>query len=153
LSSNTEAGSIAVMKIGLMLKNFFESEYIKRKFEDPKYIDYYNLILTNPFHQSCSFKEYFPYRDIEIDAKVIKDSIKVYNGENLYELFIELKNNNMIAEQDLVALGSYDESFIVIMSGSCIGLRIDLNDIEGTINKFPGAITIFPLLKEAALSC
>lgn len=150
LSNNTEAGSIAVMKTRLMLKDFFESEYLERKFEDRKYIDYYNLILTNPYRQPYDFKEYFPYKDIQIDAKIIKDSIKVYDGKNLYQLFIELKNNNIITEQDLVVLGSSDESFVVIMSGSCIGLRIDLNDIEGTIKKLPGAKTFYPLVKKAA---
>ena len=109
------------------------------------------MILTNPYKPSSDFREFFPYDSIEIDAKIIEDSIYIDEGESLYKLLIELKNNGTIREIDMVALVPFDESFVVIMSGNFIGLRINLNDIEETINKLPGFTTFFTMIKRLAL--
>ncbi len=96
LSNETGGGLIAVLNAELMIKNFLKSKYIRDRLENPKFIDYYNLVLTNPYSPSSDFKEFFPYRELEIDAKTIEDAIKIYKGEKLYKLLIELKNNNII---------------------------------------------------------
>jgi hypothetical protein len=150
LSNETGGGLIEVLNAELMIKNFLKSKYIRDRLENPKFIDYYNLVLTNPCSPSSDFKEFFPYKELEIDAKTIEDAIKIYIGEKLYKLLIELKNNNIIRETDLVTLAPYDESFIVIMSGNFIGLRINLFDIEDSINKLPGAKTFYPMIKRLA---
>jgi hypothetical protein len=148
MTNEHKGGFIAVVKTELMIKDFLNSKYFKNRLENPKFVDYYNLILTNPYSPSSDFKEFFPYKDFEIDAKTIEDSIKIYEGENLYKLLIELKNKNTVKDIDLTTLVPYDESFLVMMSGNSIGLRINLNDIEATINKLPGAKTFFAMIKK-----
>ena len=71
-----------------------------------------------------------PYKSIEIDAQQIEQAINSYNGNNLYGLFKDV---------DIVFVVVHDQSYFIMMSGICSGLRIDLDNIEDTINKLPGA--------------
>jgi hypothetical protein len=49
--------------------------------ENPMYIDYYNLVKTNPYRPSADFKEFFPYKELEIDMKTIENSISITKKE------------------------------------------------------------------------
>jgi hypothetical protein len=94
------------------------------------------------------FVESFPYKNIEIDTQQIEKAIKTYSGENLYELFIRLKNNKSIEDTDMVLLVPDEQTSFIIMSGTGKGLRFDLNNIEDTIRKLPGADPLYNTFKK-----
>jgi hypothetical protein len=102
--------------------------------ENRKFIDYCNLVLTNPYRPSSDFKEFYPYKTLEIDMNMIKRSIRTHEVENLYRSLIEFKNYGKFNGADMAILIPYNESF-------------DLDDIEGTINSLPGGAIIFPMMK------
>lgn len=61
---------------------------------------------------------------------------------------MKLKNNKSIEEADMVCLVSNDQPSFVVMSGACKGLKIDLNNIEDTINKLPGVSPLYNTFRE-----
>lgn len=64
MSNEHKAGIIGVLKIELAVKNFLNSPYIRSRLNEPKYIDYYNLILTNPYLRSSYFRLSYPFKDL-----------------------------------------------------------------------------------------
>jgi len=124
------------------------SRDIRNRFGDPRFIDYYNLILTNPYRPSSDFKEYFPYKEIEIDAEIVQNSITLYEDECIYSKLIELKNKGVISKVDIIDAIPYDASFAVIMNGKFMGLRFNSNDVDDIINKLPGAVAFVPIIKK-----
>lgn len=137
LTAEQKPGSILVLKSESMINSFLSSHF-KDWLANPKYVDYYNLVKANPYRPTSDFRELFPYKSIEIDAQQIEQAISAYNGNNLYGLFKNLRKNKYIEDVDIVFVVPHDQSYF-IMSGTCSGLRIDLDNIEDTIDKFPGA--------------
>jgi hypothetical protein len=148
MSNETRGDLIAVLKTGSMFRNLFNSRYIRNLFRDHRFIDYYNLILTNPYRPSSDFREYFPYKEIEIDAEIVQDSIYVYEDERIYSKLIELKNKGVISEVDIIGAIPYDTSFAVIMNGKFMGIRFNPNDVDDIINKLPGAVAFITIIKK-----
>ena len=60
------------------------------------------------------------------------------------------KNKGIIETIDLIAMGPFNKSFVIIMSGNLIGLRIGLSEIMNTINKLPGAKIFLDLIERLA---
>jgi hypothetical protein len=147
LSDQTNGGYIAILKMESMLRNFLSSPYMTNLRENREFIDYYNLVLTNPYRPTSDFKEFYPYRNLEIDVNMVETSIETYETENLHRSVIELKNCGKFNGVDMAILMPYDESFVIITSVDFVGIRIDLDDIEGTINRLPGGAIIFPVMK------
>ena len=147
ISNQTNGGYVAILKTESMLKNFLSSPYMTNLRENRKFIDYYNLVLTNPYRPTSDFKEFYPYTSLEIDANMVERSIKTYEVENLYRSVIELKNCGKFNGVDMAILMPYDESFVIITSVDFVGIRIDIDDIEGTINRLPGGAIMFPMMK------
>jgi hypothetical protein len=105
-------------------------------------------VLTNLYYPTSYFREKFPYKHLNIDVERITNQIRTYEGDNLYELFLNLRNDRTIGETDMVGLAPCDGSRTVIMLGNGRGLMIDLNNIEDTIKKMPGAGPLFDIIKE-----
>jgi hypothetical protein len=116
ISKETSGGLIAVLKTESMINDFLCSKYMSDLRENPRYIDYYTLVKTQPYRPTADFKEFFPYKGLEIDMKTIENSIRIYEEGNLYKSLIELKNNNTITAIDMIVLLPDDESFVVFMS-------------------------------------
>jgi hypothetical protein len=116
ISKETSGGLIAVLKTESMINDFLCSKYMSDLRENPRYIDYYTLVKTHPYRPTADFKEFFPYKGLEIDMKTIENSIRIYEEGNLYKSLIELKNNNTITAIDMIVLLPDDESFVVFMS-------------------------------------
>jgi len=148
ISDEHKAGMIAVLKIESVIRNFLNSQYIKDRLNQPKFIDYYNLILTNPYLPSSHFRLSYPFRNLEIDALSMEDALKFYEGDDLRELFTNLKNRNMIMDTDIVSLMPSDESFFIIMTGNSRGLKMDLSNPEEIIKKLPGGKTLYDAFKK-----
>lgn len=148
LSHDHKAGAIAVLKAESVLRNFLGSEYVKNRLNEPKFIDYYNLILTNPYLPSSHFRSLYPFRNLEIDALSIGNAFRYYEGDDLYKLFVSLKKKKKIIDTDIVSLMPYDQSYFIIMFGDSTGLKIELNDPEGIIKKLPGGKTLYEELKK-----
>jgi hypothetical protein len=146
-SNEHTAGIIAVLKIESAIRNFLNSEYIRNRRDNSKFIDYYNLVLTTPFIPSSHFRSSYPFRNLEIDALSIGDEIQFYEGDDLYELFVNLKNNKKIMDTDLVSLMPYHETYLIITSGDSMGLIIDLNEPEDIVNKLPGGKPLYEAFK------
>ncbi|HZD33820.1 MAG TPA: hypothetical protein VE130_01330 [Nitrososphaeraceae archaeon] len=92
ISNEHKAGMIAVLRIESAIRNFLNSQYIKDRLNQSKFIDYYNSILTNPYFPSSHFRLSYPFRDLEIDALSMDDTLKFYEGDDLHALFTNLKN-------------------------------------------------------------
>lgn len=137
MSNETRGGWIAVLKFESMLRNLFNSRYIRNLLHDRRFIHYYNLVLNNPYRPSSYFKEYFPYKELEIDGKVIQESTYIYEVESLYTKLIEFKNNGIFTEMDIILLMPYEGTFMAIMNGNFMGFKINLNDTGDIINKLP----------------
>jgi hypothetical protein len=146
LTAEQKAGTILVLK-SEVVTNFINTTF-KNWLEDPRYIDYYNLVKTNHYRPTSDFRESFPYKGIEIDAQQIEQAIKTYTGDNLYELYMCLRKNKSIEDADMVYLVPDNQTSIIVMSGTGKGLRIDLNNIENTICKLPGAYPLFDTLRK-----
>jgi hypothetical protein len=131
-----------------LVTTFLNCVYINEWFNNAKYVDYYNLVLTNLYYPTSYFREKFPYKHLNIDVERITNQIRTYEGDNLYELFLNLRNDRTIGETDMVGLAPCDGSRPVIMLGNGRGLMIDLNNIEDTIKKMPGAGPLFDIIKE-----
>ena len=84
ISNQTNGGYIAISKNESMLKNFLSSPYMTNLRENRKFIDYYNLVLTNLYRPTADFKEFYPYKTLEIDMNMVERSTKTYEAENLY---------------------------------------------------------------------
>jgi hypothetical protein len=141
LTGERGSGTIFVLKSEKMVNNFLNSNF-KNWLENPKYIDYYNLVKTNPYLPTSDFKESFPYKGIEIDAQQLEQEIETYRRDDLYELFMSLRKNESI-EADMVILVPENDSSFIVMCGTCRGLRIDLSNIEETIKKLPGTNPLY----------
>ena len=142
LTNEQRAGTIFVVKSEKMVNNFLTSSFNKW-LENPKYIDYYNLVKTNPYLPTSDFRDSFPYRGIEIDAQQIEQEIKTYSSSNLYELFTNLRKNKGIEDIDMVILVPDNSSSFTFMSGTGRGLKIDMYNIEDTIKKLPGSEPLY----------
>ena len=118
---------------------------------DNLYRYYYNLVLNNPYRPSSYFKEYFPYKELEIDGKVIQESTYIYEVESLYTKLIEFKNNGIFTEMDIILLMPYEGTFMAIMNGNFMGFKINLNDTGDIINKLPGGKALLPAIRKLAL--
>jgi hypothetical protein len=134
LTTEQKAGMILVLKSKLVVTNFINTT-LKNWLQD----HYCNLVRTNPNRPTSDFKESFPYKSIQIDTQQIEQAIRTYSGDNLYELFMSLKKDKIIEDADMVYLVPDNQTSFIVMSGTGKGLRIDLNDIENTISKLPGA--------------
>ena len=106
------------------------------------------MVLTNPYFPSSHFRSLYPFRNLEIDALLVEDSLRSYESDDLHKLFVDLTNNKRIMNTDLVSLMPYDESYFIIMSGYSRGLRIDLNNPEDVINKLPGGKSLYEAFKK-----
>ena len=136
-----KAGKIIVLKTESAVKNFINSEFVSKWLQNTDYIDYYNKVLTNPYYPTSQFREQFPYRKIEIDAHQIDNNIRSYEGDNLNELLLNLRNTKRVEDSDFLGIVPGDESGILTMLGNRNKIfSIDPNDIGSTIRKLPGAI-------------
>jgi hypothetical protein len=142
-------GLITVLKTESLVMNFLNSVYNNEWLNNAKYVDYYNLVLTNPYYPTSYFRKNFPYKHLDINVQQITNQIRNYEGDNLHELFLSLRNDGNIVETDMVGLAPNNGSRAVIMLGNGKGLMIDLNDIEETIKKMPGAGPFFDVIKAA----
>jgi hypothetical protein len=146
LTNEQRAGTIFVVKSEKMVNNFLSSNFNKW-LENPKYIDYYNLVKTNPYRLTSDFRDSFPYKGIEIDAQQIEQEIKTYSERNLYELFTNLRKNKSIEDVDMAILVPDNSSSFTFMSGTGRGLKIDLHNVEETIKKLPGMNPLYETLR------
>jgi hypothetical protein len=86
-----QAGVIAILKTESMITNFLNSIHVKNYLTYPRFIDYYNLILTNPYRSTSDFISSFPYNQFDVDTKLIENSIRIEEGKNLCNLFASLR--------------------------------------------------------------
>jgi hypothetical protein len=119
LTNEQRAGTIFVVKSEKMVNNFLTSNFNKW-LENPKYIDYYNLVKTDPYRLTSDFRDSFPYKGIEIDAQQIEREIETYSGSNLYQLFTNLRKNKTIEDVDMVILVPDNSSSFTFMSGTVL---------------------------------
>jgi hypothetical protein len=150
LSGENKAGVIMVLKTESMINNFLNSTYMNNLLENSEYIDYYNLRKTNTCYPPQFFTKFFPshFRNPEIDVGLIKNGIKTYEDVNIYELYNNLQKNKSIVDSDMIVLAPYEESSSVFMSGNGLGIRIDLENIEDTIMRMPGATPLYRVMRE-----
>jgi hypothetical protein len=142
LTTEQRTGMILVMKSELVVTNFINTTF-KNWLKDVIYVDYYNLVEANRYRPTSDFRESFPYKNIDIDTKQIEQAIETYSGDNLYMLFMSLRKNKSIEDADMVFLLPNKQTSFIVMSGTGKGLRIDLDNLENTISKLPGANPLY----------
>ncbi|HEY7082509.1 MAG TPA: hypothetical protein VH500_22700 [Nitrososphaeraceae archaeon] len=141
--NNDEAvGTTMVLKTEPMLRNFFNTPYVRNYLENPRYIDYYNSVLTHPYFPPSHFRRLFPYKEFEIDGLSIKRAFRTYENDSLSNLTkrIEISNTDLIFQL-------LPEGFLNVALGKK-GIRLDLNNPRDLIAQLPGGRVIHDLFKD-----
>lgn len=121
----------------------FISDYLKNQLkilcQNKQFIDYYNLIKTNPYSPSSHFSDCFPLKNFEIDVQKIYNSISQTITDNICEYLCNLKEKEIIKDTDIVCFTSFDAPYsFVFMLGNFKGIRFDFNEPLSILNQIPG---------------
>lgn len=139
LTQENKAGIVSILNnLPSFLSNYLSNQF-KVLFENKQFVDYYNLIKTNPYFPSSHYSDYFPFNNFEVDIQMIYNSISQKITNNIYEYLYNLKDKGIIKDTDIICFTSFDDPYsLVIMLGNFIGIRLDYNNPLSILNQIPG---------------
>ncbi|HJT84365.1 MAG TPA: hypothetical protein VJ697_07770, partial [Nitrososphaeraceae archaeon] len=100
LKKFNEPGTISIVKTENIIRNTLNNILFQYG-NTRKFIDYYNLNITNTFHPKNYYRNYFPYKklNIEIDQQSFNKSVYSYETQNIQDFIeskLEMNQNNRI---------------------------------------------------------